>query len=200
MSWAEEPAAPSALAMPLGSMIMMTAPSPRMVLPENMSMWRSLVDIGLTTISSVWNTPSTTMPKVWLPTCVTTMKPFSGSDEEPSSIFNSFFRCISGNSLLRRRNTAVSLMRSMRCSELARARTSSTTESCGIATRSPAASTIMAEAMANARGDFQDADGDDGHGQRDLDGNGGAVAGHRLDVDGAADLVDIGSQQVPADP
>ena len=33
-----------------------------------MSMCRSLVDIGLTTISSVWNTPSTTMPKVWLPT------------------------------------------------------------------------------------------------------------------------------------
>jgi len=35
---------------------MITAPSPRMVLPENMSMGRSLVDIGLTTISSVWNT------------------------------------------------------------------------------------------------------------------------------------------------
>ncbi len=67
--------------MPLGSMIMITAPSPRMVLPENMSMCRSLVDIGLTTISSVWNTPSTTMPKVWLPTCVTTMKPFSASVE-----------------------------------------------------------------------------------------------------------------------
>ena len=45
--------APSAFAMPLGSMIMMTAPSPRMVLPENISMWRSFVDIGLTTISSV---------------------------------------------------------------------------------------------------------------------------------------------------
>ena len=43
------------------------------------------------------------MPKVWLPTCVTTMKPFSGSLDEPSSIFNSFFRCISGNSLLRSR-------------------------------------------------------------------------------------------------
>ena len=86
-SWAALPAAPSALAMPLGSMIMMTAPSPRMVLPENMSMWRSFVDIGLTTISSVWNTPSTTMPKVWLPTWVTTMKPFSGSAVEPSSIF-----------------------------------------------------------------------------------------------------------------
>ena len=58
---------------------MITEPSPRMVLPENIGMWRSLLDIGLTTISSVWNTPSTTMPKVWLPTCVTTMKPFSTS-------------------------------------------------------------------------------------------------------------------------
>ena len=56
---------------------MITEPSPRMVLPENIAMWRSLLDIGFTTISSVWNTPSTTMPKVWLPTCVTTMKPFS---------------------------------------------------------------------------------------------------------------------------
>ncbi len=59
---------PSAWAAPFGSMIMITEPSPRMVLPENMAMWRSLLDIGLTTISSVWNTPSTTMPKVWLPT------------------------------------------------------------------------------------------------------------------------------------
>src|SRR4030081_862765 len=62
------------------------------------------------------------------------MKPFSGSEEEPASILSSFFRCISGNSLLRSRNTAVSLMRSMRCSELARARTSSTTASWGVAT------------------------------------------------------------------
>jgi hypothetical protein len=115
--------------MPLGSMIMMTAPSPRMVLPEIMSMWRNLVDIGLTTISSVWKTPSTTMPKVWLPTWVTTIKPFSGSEVEPSSILRSFLRWISGNSLLRNLKTAVSLIRSMRCSELARARTSSTTES-----------------------------------------------------------------------
>ena len=123
-----------------------------MVLPENMSMCRSLVDIGLTTISSVWNTQSTTMPKVWLPTCVTTMKPFSGSVDEPSSIFRSFFRCISGKSLLRRRRAAVSLMRSMRCSELARARTSSTTANCGIAKRSPPASTISAETMASVSG------------------------------------------------
>src|SRR6201997_4057335 len=92
------------------------------------------------------------MPKVWLPTCVTTRKPFSGSEEEPSSILSSFFRCISGNSLLRRRNTAVSLIRSIRCSELARARTNSTTDSCGIAKRSPAASTISAETIASVSG------------------------------------------------
>ena len=58
---------------------MITEPSPRMVLPENMPMWRSMVAIGFTTISSVWNTLSTTMPKVWAPTWVTTMKPRSGA-------------------------------------------------------------------------------------------------------------------------
>ena len=56
---------------------MITEPSPRMVLPENMPMWRSLAAIGLTTISSVWNTLSTTMPNIWAPTWVTTMKPSS---------------------------------------------------------------------------------------------------------------------------
>ncbi len=58
------PAVPTVCAMPFGSMIMITEPSPRIVLPENIAMWRSLVDIGFTTISSVWNTPSTTMPNV----------------------------------------------------------------------------------------------------------------------------------------
>ena len=43
-------------------------------------------------------------------------------------------------------------MRSMRCSELARARTSSTTDSCGIAKRSPPASTISAETIASVSG------------------------------------------------
>ena len=74
--WATGATRPSACAMPFGSTIMITAPSPRMVLPENTPMCRSFDDIGLTTISSVWNTLSTTMPKIWLPTCVTTMKPF----------------------------------------------------------------------------------------------------------------------------
>src|SRR6202021_2211652 len=48
-----------AFAMPLGSMIMITAPSPKMVLPENMSMGRSFGDIGLTTIFSGGTTPHT---------------------------------------------------------------------------------------------------------------------------------------------
>ena len=148
-------------------------------------MWRSFVDIGLTTISSVWNTPSTTMPKVWLPTWVTTIKPFSGSLVEPSSIFKSFLRWISGNSLLRSRKTAVSLMRSMRCSELARARTSSTTESWGMAKRSPAASTIRAETMARVSGILMVTEE--------------PSPATRLDVDGAADLVDIGAHHVHAD-
>ena len=44
---------PSACAIPFGSIIMITEPSPRMVLPQNIAMWRSLLDIGFTTISSV---------------------------------------------------------------------------------------------------------------------------------------------------
>ena len=50
--------------MPLGSRIMMTLPSPRIVLPENISIWRRIGATGLTTISSVSNTRSTMMPKV----------------------------------------------------------------------------------------------------------------------------------------
>ena len=68
-------ARPSACATPFGSMIMITEPSPRIVVPEKTGMWRSFDDIGLMTISSVWKTPSTTTPNTWLPTCVTTTKP-----------------------------------------------------------------------------------------------------------------------------
>ena len=49
-------ALPIVWATPFGSMIMITEPSPRMVLPQNIGMCRSLLDIGLTTISSVWKT------------------------------------------------------------------------------------------------------------------------------------------------
>ncbi|MGY3363705.1 hypothetical protein ACVWZL_000830 [Bradyrhizobium sp. GM2.4] len=48
-------------------------------------------------------------------------------------------------------------------------------------------------------GGFHDQRGDDGERQRDLDGDGGAFTGDRLDVDGAADLVDIGAHHVHAD-
>ena len=48
-------------------------------------------------------------------------------------------------------------------------------------------------------GGFHDQGRDDGERQRDLDGDGGALARHRLDVDGAADLVDIGAHHVHAD-
>ena len=88
---------------------MITEPSPRMVLPENMAMWRRLGDIGFTTISSVWNTPSTTTPNVWLPICMTTMKPVSALTRR-WSMPSSFFSCTSGSSLSRERSTGVSLM------------------------------------------------------------------------------------------
>ena len=131
---------------------MITEPSPRMVLPQNIEICRSLPDIGFTTISSVWNTASTTTPKVWLPTCVTTMKPFSTSLSASSLILSRLLSRNSGSSLLRNRSTAASLMRSMRCSELLRTRTSSTTASCGIAKRSPAHCTIRADTIASVSG------------------------------------------------
>ena len=105
-------AEPIAPAMPFGSRIMITEPSPRMVLPENMVMSRSILDIGFTTISSVWKTPSTIRPKLTLPTCITTMKPssrWSSAISPPSRRASD----ASGSSLSRRRRTGVSLIRSM---------------------------------------------------------------------------------------
>ena len=46
---------------------------------------------------------------------------------------------------------------------------------------------------------LDDQRGDDRQRQRDLDGEAQALAGHRLDVDGAADLIDIGADDVHAD-
>ena len=46
---------------------------------------------------------------------------------------------------------------------------------------------------------FHDQRRDDRKRQRDLDGDGGAFAGDRLDVDGAADLIDVGAHHVHAD-
>ena len=142
-------ARPSACDTPFGSMIMITEPSPKMVVPENTGMWRNFDDIGLMTISSVWKTPSTTTPNTWLPTCVTTTKPFSSSQAPRRK---TSFRRTSGNSLLRRRSTGASLMCSMRCSPLWPARTSSSTASCGMAKRSPPASTMSADTIASVSG------------------------------------------------
>ena len=64
---------PVARAMPLGSRIMITEPSPRMVLPLNIVMWRRIGATGFTTISSVSNTRSTMMPRLLAPTWATTM-------------------------------------------------------------------------------------------------------------------------------
>ena len=80
------------------------------------------------------------------------MKPFSAWQSAPSSILSRTLRWTSGSSLLRKRKTAASLMCSMRCSELLRTRTSSTTASWGMAKRSPADSTIKAETIASVRG------------------------------------------------
>ena len=155
-------ARPSACATPFGSMIMMTEPSPRMVVPENTAMCRSFDDIGLITISSVWNTPSTTMPNTWLPTCVTTTKPSSLS---LSPRRRTSLRWMSGSSLLRSRRTGVSLIRSMRCSP------------------------VLLGAHQFEHGELRDGEAlaarlddqrrDDRQRQRDLDGEGGAGAGER---------------------
>ena len=63
---------PTTVPSAFGSMIMMTLPSPRMVLPENMPTSRNRLDIGFTTISSVRNTLSTSAPKRRAPTWMTT--------------------------------------------------------------------------------------------------------------------------------
>src|SRR6516164_4387558 len=80
---------PTAWATPLGSRIRITEPSPRMVLPPNTEIRRSLLDIGFTTISSVSETPSTRSPKLWLPTCITTTKPRSAAGSRPPPIASS---------------------------------------------------------------------------------------------------------------
>ncbi len=124
---------PTILATPFGSMISTTAPSPRMVLPENSGMWRSFVDIGLTTISSVWKTPSTRMPKRWRPTWETTTKPsspaFASTPSRPSTLPAGTI----GRSRSRRRSTGDPLMRSIWWSAPFLTRTSSSTATCGMA-------------------------------------------------------------------
>ena len=76
-------------------------------------------------------------------------------------------------------------MRSMRCSELARD-----------AHQLEHGELRHGEALAAG---FDDQRRDDRQRQRDLDREGGAVAGRRLQLDGAADLLDVGAHHVHAD-
>ena len=69
---------PMLRATPFGSRIMITEPSPRMVLPLNMVTCRRIGATGLTTISSVSKTSSTTIPSRPLPAAVTTTVVFCG--------------------------------------------------------------------------------------------------------------------------
>ncbi len=124
------------------------------------------------------------MPKVWLPTCVTTIKPpliSPASFSRPSK----WLRPTSGRSLSRNRRTRVSLMRSMRCSLPLRARTSSIDRQLR-----------NGKAVAAC---LDDQCRDDGERERNFDGEAQSRAGHRLHVDGAADLIDIVAHNVHAD-
>lgn len=144
---------PSACASPLGSTIMITDPSPMIVVPENMRMSLSIPAIGLTTISSVWNTSSTTMPNECGPTCATTTN-VSGSAPVPSPglMPSSSASRTTGNSVSRRRSTSAFFSFSIRFGVAGSAFTSSVTASCGMAKRSPAASTISAGMIASVSG------------------------------------------------
>ncbi len=94
-------------------------------------------------------------------------------------------RWISGSSLLRSRSTGVSLMRSMRCSEFG--------------ARAHQFDHRRAAEWRSDRRRLDDQRRDDGERQRNLDGEARAFARHRLHVDRAADLVDVGAHHVHAD-
>ena len=79
----------------------------------------------------------------------------------------------------------MSLIRSILFSELAAARTSSTTLICGMAKRSPAHSTISAETMASVSGILM---------MKVV-----PLPRLALQLDGAADLLDVGAHHVHAD-
>ena len=178
-------AGPIVCATPFGSTIMITEPSPRMVLPQNIEMCRSLLDIGFTTISSVWNTASTTMPKVWLPTCVTTMKPFSTSLSASSSILSSAAQPEQRQQLVaqpQHRGVLDALDAMLRIVAHAH--------------QLDHRQLRDREAIAGA---LHDQRGDDRERQRNLDDEARALAEHRLHVDDAADLIDVGAHDVHAD-
>ena len=139
------------LATPFGSMIMITVPSPRIVVPEKAAMWRSFDDIGLITISSVWNTPSTTTPKIWLPTC---SHDNEACGRSRCSIETAGFpsdgqrqQFIAQAQHRRVFDAFDAVLPAADGAHQVRAR-----ESCGIAKRSPPASTMSAETIASVSG------------------------------------------------
>ena len=138
-------------ATPLGSTISTTAPSPRIVLPANIGMCRSFTDIGFTTISSVWKTSSTRMPKRSPPDLrdhheARLLRPPPGLDCPSRPVSETI-----GSSRSRRRSTGAPLMCSTRCAP-ASTRTSSSTATCGRAKRCSPARTIRAATMASVSG------------------------------------------------
>ena len=148
-------------------------------------MWRSLVDIGFTTISSVWNTPSTTMPKVWLPTWVTTMKPFSGSLLGAVVHLQQLLE-------MDQRQQLVAQAQDRRVLDALDA-------VLGIGLRAHQLDHGELRDREAVAAGLDDQRRDDRERQRDLDGEARALAGHRLHVDGAADLIDVVAHHVHAD-
>ena len=168
--------------MPFGSMIMITEPSPRMVVPENTAMWRSFDDIGLMTISSVWKTPSTTMPNTWLPTWVTTTKPFVVVAVAEAQDFLQ----------VHQRQQLVAQPQHRRVLDALDAVLAAVAGAHQFEHRKLRNGEALAAGLDDERRD-------DRQRQRDFDGEGRAGAGDGLQVDRAADLLDIAAHDVHAD-
>jgi hypothetical protein len=147
---------------------------------------RSFVDIGLTTISSVWKTPSTRMPNWRSPTCVTTMKPSSVG--APAPPIRASTASSDGSAAAGRAGAAPGRLDALdACSAPALARRAPVRAPRSAGWRSAAcpASTISAETIASVSGILMVMVV--------------PFAGHRGDVDGAADGVDIGLHHIHAD-
>ncbi len=145
-------------------------------------MCRSFDDIGLITISSVWNTPSTTVPNIWLPTWVTTTKPLA---EPPPP---------------RRKDVPEMQERQQFVAQPQHRRVLDPLDAvlAGAAGAHEFEHRELRDGEALARG-LDDQRRNDGERQRNLDGEGRAAAGNGLQIDGAADLLDIAAHDVHAD-
>ncbi len=163
----------------------MTEPSPRIVLPLNIVMWRRIGATGLTTISSVSNTRSTMMPSMFAPTCATTMVEASPVLSSSSSSA----RFTSGSSRSRSRSTGVSLICSI---------TLAAAESPGRTGAHQFDDADLRNRKSLAAG-FDHQGRDDREGERDFDREGAAAPDGALEIDRAADALDIGLYHVHSD-